>query len=117
MAATPEDMAGDTEQISSVIISDIDLKKNSWWNIYRFELIIGNGGGGYGGFGGNFGLNSYSGYRNGGYRGGGNLGYGYFDAFENRNTQPISAVTGYRGYNWKFVIVKQWSRIWNNLRQ
>lgn len=41
------------------------------------------------------------GYRNTNYRGGGNLGFGYYDAFENRNTQPISVPTGYRGYNWK----------------
>lgn len=39
------------------------------------------------------------GYRNTNYRGGGNLGYGYYDAFENRNTQPISVPSGYRGYN------------------
>lgn len=62
--------------------------------------FIGNGGNGYGGFGGNNGLNSYSGYSNKDYRGGGNLGYGYYsDVFENRNTQPQSIPSGYRGYN------------------
>jgi hypothetical protein len=59
--------------------------------------FIGNGyGGGYGGFGGNNGLNSYMGYRNRDYQGGGHLGFGYF---QNRNTQPISVPSGFRGYN------------------
>lgn len=59
------------------------------------------GQGGYGGLGGNNGLNSYYGYQNKDYRGGGNLGYGYYspEIFENRNTQPQSVPTGYRGYN------------------
>lgn len=60
--------------------------------------FIGNG---YGGMGGNNGLDSYFGYQNPDYRGGGNLGYGYYtsDVFQNRNTQPQSVPTGYRGYN------------------
>lgn len=60
--------------------------------------FIGNG---YGGMGGNNGLDSYYGYQNTDYRGGGNLGYGYYtsDVFANRNTQPQSVPTGYRGYN------------------
>lgn len=62
--------------------------------------FIGNGNG-YGGMGGNNGLDSYFGYQNTDYRGGGNLGYGYYtsDVFANRNTQPQSVPTGYRGYN------------------
>lgn len=65
--------------------------------------FIGNGfgGNGYGGMGGNNGLDSYVGYQNTDYRGGGNLGYGYYtsDVFANRNTQPQSVPSGYRGYN------------------
>jgi hypothetical protein len=63
--------------------------------------FIGGQPGGYGGFGGNNGLDSYIGYNNKDYQGGGNLGYGYYspDVFENRNTQPQSIPSGYRGYN------------------
>lgn len=64
--------------------------------------FIGTGGyGGYGGAGGNNGLDAYNGYSNRDYQGGGNLGYGYYssDVFENRNTQPKSVPSGYRGYN------------------
>lgn len=60
--------------------------------------FIGNG---YGGMGGNNGLNSYYGYTNRRYQGGGNLGFGYYspDLFENQNIQPQITPTGYRGYN------------------
>jgi hypothetical protein len=65
--------------------------------------FIGSGGygNGYGGVGGNNGLDAYNGYNNRDYQGGGNLGYGYYssDVFENRNTQPKSVPSGYRGYN------------------
>jgi hypothetical protein len=59
------------------------------------------GGSGYGGQGGNAGLDSYYGYNNRDYQGGGNLGFGYYstDQFQNRNIQPQVTPTGYRGYN------------------
>ncbi|CAO1429398.1 unnamed protein product [Diamesa serratosioi] len=56
--------------------------------------FIGNGG--YGGFGGNGGLTSYYGYdNNNNYRGGGNLGYGYYNSY----VRPQITTNGYRGYS------------------
>lgn len=53
------------------------------------------------GLGGNNGLNSYYGYNNDKYVGGGNLEYGYYDPklFVNRNVRPQYYPSGYRGYN------------------
>ena len=53
------------------------------------------------GQGGNGGLNSYYGYNNDHYVGGGNLEYGYYDTklFANRNVHPQYYPSGYRGYN------------------
>jgi hypothetical protein len=53
------------------------------------------------GYGGNGGLNSYYGYKNDDYSGGGHLNYGYYDSnlFANRNVRPQYYPSGYRGYN------------------
>lgn len=56
------------------------------------------------GYSGNGGLSSYYGYQKNDqsqYRGGGNLGYGYYDPeiFPDRNVRPQYQPSGYRGYN------------------
>lgn len=57
-----------------------------------------HGNGGYGGFGGNGGLDSYYGYNNPKYVGGGHLGYGYYKGNIYNNGVTPNLVTGYRGY-------------------